>query len=82
MQENLTRFQRFSLCARPERAMNRVPAMMKETWPEFVTGNEEESAPHATAQVHLTGWETVVFELEDHEVDELLSAFSTAAIAP
>ena len=51
--------------------------MKNEPWPEFVTDNEEASH-RAIATTDLTGWETVVFELEDHEVDELLSVFSTA----
>ncbi len=55
---------------------------MNETaWPEFVTP-EEESASRATPSADRTGWESVVFELEDHEVEELLSVFSTAALAP
>ena len=61
--------------------MNRVPAMKHEMWPELVTDTEE-ATPRATAHAGLTGWETVVFELEDHEVEELLSLFSTAAAAP
>ena len=54
--------------------------MKNETWPEFVTNLEE--APTPAEPTDLTGWETVVFELEDQEVEELLSVFSTAAIAP
>ena len=61
--------------------MNRRAAMKNEMWPEFVT-DAEDATPRATAHADLTGWETVKFELEDHEVEELLSAFSTAAIAP
>ena len=61
--------------------MNRVPAMKNEAWPEFVK-EDGEPAPRAITHVDLTGWEKVVFELEDHEVEELLSVFSTAAIAP
>lgn len=60
--------------------MNRVRPM-NETWPEFVT-DQEETAACDVAHADRTGWERVVFELEDHEVEELLSAFSTAAIAP
>lgn len=61
--------------------MNITPAMKNEPWPEFVT-DAEETMTRGTAIADLTGWETVVFELEDYEVDELLSVFSTAAIAP
>ena len=65
--------------------MNIRPVMKNDTWPEFVTieeAAEAEATARANAPTDLTGWETVVFELEDHEVDELLSVLSTAAIAP
>ncbi len=52
--------------------MKSVPAMNDETWPEFVTSEEEDAKPRA-ATTQLTGWETVVFRLEDEEIDELLS---------
>jgi len=81
-QNILTHFARRPLYGEPERRVNFRPAMMNEPWPEFVT--DEETT--LTRQVEHTGWETVVFELEDHEIDDLLSAFSsafsTAAIAP
>lgn len=47
-------------------------------WPEFVIGTDDATA-RDTAHVELTGWETVVFQLEDQEPG---SDFSTAAIAP
>jgi hypothetical protein len=53
---------------------------MEEQWPEFVTEGEGASRPNA-ATAHLTGWETVVFELSDDQ-DAGGSVFSTAAIAP
>ncbi len=60
--------------------MNKAPAMKNEMWPEFVTDAKEASPP-----ADLTGGETVTFELDDQEVEELLSFFSalsTAAVAP
>ena len=48
-------------------------------WPEFVT-EEEESARRAIAAGELTGWETVVFQVEDDQ--DSPSPFSTAALAP
>ena len=48
--------------------------------PEFVTDGPEERRATATPKVNLSGWETVVFQVEDEE--EPGSDFSTAAIAP
>ncbi len=53
--------------------MKRDSAMMKEAWPEFVT-EDGKPAPRAITHADLTGWETVVFHLEDQEVEGLLSA--------
>lgn len=50
-----------------------------EPLPEFVTNAPEERSSRITATVNLSGWETVVFQLED---DEPESELSTAAIAP
>ena len=47
-------------------------------WPEFVIDAEKKSAPRVGG-AELTGWETVIFEVED---DQDGSAFSTAALAP
>ena len=48
-------------------------------WPEFVTeGEAAVTTPRATK--NLTGWETIVFEVEDDQ--GCGSDFSTAAIAP
>jgi hypothetical protein len=55
--------------------------MKNEAWPEFVTDTED-AAARRHAQWNLTGWEMVKFELDDQDIEELLSAFSTAAIAP
>jgi len=56
-----------------------------ETWPEFVRDVEERQSClfHIKGQarspvLHMTGWETVVFQLEDSPDSD----FSTAAIAP
>jgi len=46
--------------------------------PEFVTGNEEEEPHGPSSSSSLTGWETVVFQLDDEPESDL----STAAIAP
>jgi hypothetical protein len=51
-----------------------------EALPEFVTNAPDERSRSATPKVNLTGWETVVFQVEDDEEPE--SDFSTAAIAP
>lgn len=57
--------------------------MKNEAWPEFVTDTDA-TTTHSPAETgEGTGWETVKFELEDYEIDDLLSsAFSTAALAP
>ncbi|MGZ5445339.1 MAG: hypothetical protein ACXWG4_03860 [Thermoanaerobaculia bacterium] len=47
--------------------------MMNEAWPEFVT-EDGKPTPCVVTHADLTGWETVVFHLEDHEVEGLLSA--------
>jgi hypothetical protein len=46
--------------------------------PEFVKENEPDS-PRRAARAQLTGWETVVFQVEDEEPGSVLS---TAALAP
>lgn len=58
--------------------MKRHPAMMKEAWPEFVT-EDGKPASGAVTSTDLTGWETVVFHLEDHEVEGLLAALEPTA---
>jgi len=59
--------------------------MKNEAWPDFVTGSDDAETTR-TATSERTGWETVVFELDDDEIQDLLSAlssaFSTAADAP
>jgi hypothetical protein len=50
-----------------------------EKLPEFVTNGAEDRTETA-AGANLSGWETVVFQLEDEEGSG--SDFSTAAIAP
>ena len=62
--------------------MNIRQVMTNDTWPDFVTDDEPTAPPPATSRIDHTGWETVVFELEDHEIEELLSALSTASLAP
>ena len=52
--------------------------MMKEAWPEFVT-EDGKPASGAVTSTDLTGWETVVFHLEDHEVEGLLAALEPTA---
>jgi sarcosine oxidase delta subunit len=47
-------------------------------WPEFVIDGEA-SAARPRAEQNLTGWETVVFDVEDQDGS---SDFSTAALAP
>jgi hypothetical protein len=52
-----------------------------ETWPEFVRDvevEERQSCLSGSRVPGLTGWETVVFELEDVQGSD----FSTAAMAP
>jgi hypothetical protein len=49
-----------------------------DTLPEFVKDTEAER-PRRVSRAQLTGWETVVFQLEDEEPGSLLS---TAALAP
>jgi len=49
-----------------------------ETWPDFVRDGEPSRPPRA--ETNLTGWEDVVFEIEDY--DGSPDDFSTAAIAP
>ena len=44
-------------------------------WPDFV--KDEEAEWQTGERGALTGWETVIFEVEDQEVDS-----STAAFAP
>ena len=47
-------------------------------FPEFVTGDREEPSSHESISGALTGWERVIFQVEDDPE----SAFSTAAAAP
>lgn len=49
-------------------------------WPEFVVNEEKEKGQAALPVLQLTGWESVVFEIED--VQDGDSFFSTAAMAP
>ena len=49
--------------------------------PEFVTEQEEMPRPQSPL-AHVTGWETVVFELDDDDLQLWDSDFSTAALAP
>ena len=49
-----------------------------EQFPEFVTTQDEERSPPGAVVGKLTGWERVVFQVED----EPESALSTAAAAP
>jgi hypothetical protein len=58
--------------------MNTRPAMKNETWPEFVTNADDGTRVRA----ELTGWETVIFELDDADLQDWESDFSTAALAP
>jgi hypothetical protein len=46
-----------------------------ESWPEFVT--DEEPSRRTCVKTDLTGWETVIFEVEDQDSDSC-----TAALAP
>lgn len=48
-----------------------------EELPEFVTDAEEAGRPP-----HLTGWESVVFQLDDEPEPGLSPELSTAAMAP
>jgi hypothetical protein len=51
-------------------------------WPEFVKEKNETAPPRAKARgkAELTGWEAVIFQLEDDQ--EGSSVLSTAALAP
>ncbi len=49
-----------------------------DAWPEFVTEEETSGVPRVIAEVNLTGWETVVFRVEDQDCPDS----STAALAP
>jgi hypothetical protein len=57
--------------------MNRPPSMKE--WPEFVTDTEGNARRGITAG-ELTGWESVVFVVDDDYEEG--SDFSTAAEAP
>ena len=48
--------------------------------PEFVSDQESEEPVRRAATASLTGWETVIFQLD--EPDEPGSASATAALAP
>ena len=52
--------------------------MKNETWPEFVT-NAEDKTQVRTACAELTGWETVIFELDDADLQEWESMVENAA---
>jgi len=52
------------------------------TLPDFVTDREEEGRSALSSHVLLTGWETVVFQVDDEPEPAPGSVFSTAAIAP
>jgi hypothetical protein len=55
---------------------------MMNALPDFVTeGDEEGRSARSSHVVLLTGWETVVFQLDDEEPGSD-STFSTAALAP
>lgn len=60
--------------------MNVPPAMTE--WPEFVTDGDDETTQVGAPVANLTGWETVIFELDDADLQDWESAFSTAALAP
>ena len=51
--------------------------MEKNTWPEFVTDGETETRRQVVRAALLTGWETVVFELDDADLQEWETAFSS-----
>lgn len=55
--------------------------MEQKTWPAFVSDDDEETKPRLQL-ADLTGWEAVVFELDDADVQDWESSFSTAALAP
>lgn len=55
--------------------------MNNDTLPDFVIDNFFLEIPRRSGSCELTGWETVVFQLDDEE-PEPSSAFSTAAFAP
>ena len=52
--------------------------MPDEQFPEFVTSENDETPSQLPPHGRMTGWEQVVFQVED----EPESAFSTAAAAP
>lgn len=52
-----------------------------ETWPEFVKDVEEKRFCLSGRAGHLTGWETVIFEVEDDQGFGS-DVSSTAALAP
>jgi hypothetical protein len=52
-----------------------------ETWPEFVKEVEDRQSCLSVQAGHLTGWETVIFEVEDDQGFGS-DVSSTAAIAP
>ena len=56
---------------------------MDGAWPEFVKETEGEAGRRRAMPAELTGWETVVFVLQEAEKNqEPCSVFSTAAAAP
>jgi hypothetical protein len=56
--------------------------MEQQKWPDFVT-EEEEHGRTPEARPGRTGWETVIFELDDADLQDWESSvFSTAALAP
>lgn len=50
--------------------------------PDFVTDEAERTPRPQSPLAALTGWETVVFELDDADLQGWESDFSTAALAP
>lgn len=51
-----------------------------ETWPDFVIEVEDRQSCLTSRRAgSLTGWETVVFEVEDAQGSDLGSVFSTTA---
>ncbi|HVG23807.1 MAG TPA: hypothetical protein VND45_06610 [Thermoanaerobaculia bacterium] len=55
--------------------------MNENRWPEFVTDTDAPVQPRSRL-AQLTGWETVVFELDDADLQVWESDFSTAILAP
>lgn len=56
--------------------------MNNDTLPDFVIDNFFLDIPRRSGSCELTGWETVVFQLDDDDEPDSDSDFSTAAFAP